>query len=1012
VRSLSGNDRYAPGWTIVSVTADGNTPSQFINFTTGNEWYYVRINGLVAPSIAGEYFFKMELFSSYGPSGEQPSSWVPVQNWPSMLVRGELDPASMGGTVLYGGYSSLSGAPVQEAGKVLAHMTVKTDPSTGVALYSCPQLNAPPRPGCIDAAGYFNATADGQFDIEGVAAGVYDVYAEAAGYPFQLASAGVQVSAGQSLHLGLSLNPGVVIQGNVYSKHQFGDQPWPENAYIKIELYDQPTNSVTPELGAGPVSWSPLPCIAGGQNQYVGGSHAGSCGDPRLGSEIAFPWHGYGTGEGFTSSGVSDSNFTDLTTDPQGVGPPQHWFVVGGSTDPFSFQFGSTGEYGAPSDLDGHVQQVYSTWISGLTPGRYYLRAWVFRYVQTGLDGSTFQQYPFDVGTNEWGGDISVPVDLLLSSSVDETVHFHNQQGTLATSTINTGAGYIYGALEDANNAIWSFNVTSLGFTNSTGTYRHNGYSTLLKKQPTSSDPNDPAGVNRNALQTGNAIIQFWGINDTWNGQNYGIPAGTYNARLWATGYLQSTPIQVSLALSGNPMETSDHLFRGAGFEISLASTDWETPAVSRNWAWNGQEIDVGFYQNVSLVSALGDEPAFMANVAPGGSHLIQDSSTSTASANGGGQNFASSDGASGAFFGEEGEYQNVGGFTNFVLAPFTTVFNPSFMYLPTAFNSGQYDLRAWTYGYFQAIPVSVFAQPGQVANARIPLVIGVSLSIDLTFAKEQLAVPLPDDTSARIRFFDERGRLVAEWMSSEGVYPTGGGNVMAADGTSGAPFGAGDGKSLAASTNYVPAGTTLLHITTAGLPLVPFAGSKITHVYFGDPVFMNPAEQYWKMWRSSFDVKEMKYPYFTDAGILGSPYYPGGWSVEVDMVNWHTNGVTYYPPPDGLLLGESYHVIPGTVARSGISYTEDAALNGIFIGHTMAANHLGPYAQTGAWPILGPPPGGSSSGEFQVYIGQSSNQIPEFPTVPIVTFIVLAASTALLRRKKKAADQERSEAI
>ncbi len=182
VRSLSGNDRYAPGWTIVSVTADGNTPSQFINFTTIttttlNETYYVRINGVVAPLIAGEYFFKMQLFSSYGPPGELPSSWVPVQNWPSMLVRGEIDTASMGGTVLYGGYSSFSGTPVQEAGKVLAHMTVKLDPSTGVALYSCPQINAPPRPGCIDAAGYFNATAHGQFDIEGVAAGVYDVYA-------------------------------------------------------------------------------------------------------------------------------------------------------------------------------------------------------------------------------------------------------------------------------------------------------------------------------------------------------------------------------------------------------------------------------------------------------------------------------------------------------------------------------------------------------------------------------------------------------------------------------------------------------------------------------------------------------------------------------------------------------------------------------------------------------------------------------------------------------------------
>src|SRR5208282_412464 len=48
-----------PGWTIVSVTADGNTRHQFINFTNGNEYYYIRINGVLAPLIAGTYFFKM-----------------------------------------------------------------------------------------------------------------------------------------------------------------------------------------------------------------------------------------------------------------------------------------------------------------------------------------------------------------------------------------------------------------------------------------------------------------------------------------------------------------------------------------------------------------------------------------------------------------------------------------------------------------------------------------------------------------------------------------------------------------------------------------------------------------------------------------------------------------------------------------------------------------------------------------------------------------------------------------
>ena len=45
------------------------------------------------------------------------------------------------------------------------------------------------------------------------------------------------------------------------------------------------------------------------------------------------------------------------------------------------------------AQLDGHVPQVYATWVNGLTPGRYYARAWVFRYVQTALDGSTFQEY-------------------------------------------------------------------------------------------------------------------------------------------------------------------------------------------------------------------------------------------------------------------------------------------------------------------------------------------------------------------------------------------------------------------------------------------------------------------------------------------------------------------------------------------------------------------------------------------------------------------------------------------
>jgi len=64
--------------------------------------------------------------------------------------------------------------------------------------------------------------------------------------------------------------------------------------------------------------------------------------------------------------------------------------------------------------------------------------------------------------------------------------------------------------------------------------------------------------------------------------------------------------------------------------------------------------------------------------------------------------------------------------------------------------------------------------------------------------------------------------------------------------------------------------------------------------------------------------------------------------------------------------MGESYHLIEGTPARSGISFTEDGALNPAYLGHSLAANHIGPYTQ-GLWLILGPSAGGSASANFEV---------------------------------------------
>jgi hypothetical protein len=1006
VYTASQFDRYVPGWTLIRNTAD---PQQSIEFTDGNtQWYYVRINGVTAPSVAGKYFFKMFLYGAT-------NYWVPTENWPVLLVKGELDPAIITGTIRYGGYdASLYGQPIQQAGMVTAVMTQKLDPYT----------NQPITGGTLtNAVGYFNGTdtdclndpstctgaqrtypegSGGHYEIEGVAPGVYDLYASAAGYPQALIASGVTVLKGQSLHFDGYLNPGPVIHGDVYSKHAFGSEPWPFNAYIKVELYNAPTVDHVPSSNSSMVAWSPMPCVAGGLSDYAPGDSAVSCGDPRIpgvtpdgttgstefstaytgNGKLAFPWQDYTGGVG----GVYDGQ--TLYTDPQGVGPGQSWFVKYGQ-DSFHYEFGAKGMYGAPTDLDGHVPQVYATWVNGLTAGRYYVRAWVFRYVQSALDGSTFQEYSFDVTPKEWAGDITVPLDLRISSWINKTVHFHNNAGTLMPSSINTGANYIVGSLVDAvTGTMYSYNVTTIG-------YSPNAY--------------DPAGLNQycntpGRAEFGSCNIQFWGFNDTWLGQNYGIPAGTYKPMVYALGYLQQTQDLVSVTLSGTPIQISNHLYRGVGFNFTVYSIDWERPRVNRNWVWPQQDVQVAIYDtNFSYVSEACDfcdghatppfgyttgwdtliagDPTYLMGTGGLATYAQQDSGTYYVEVEGKGWNVQPSDGAQGVFFGLEtsGDTRVGGAMPNSAIFSLDGVNNAWDLsrYYPSAFDSGQYYFQGWTYGYIQNKDFTVYANKGQVADIKINLLIGVNITVDILFKKEHLISGTPYDMSARVRVFDDFGNLVATWMSSEGVYvPKPGSAVAAYHITSNL-----DGYDFDGGYNFLPAGTTTLHVQMAGLPL----DYVNTGVGYGDPVFTPPhgdfEVDYWPA-----DYWSVPKAHFPNEGVLGQPDYTGtGWTVEVDFVNYYygnpavqagadgtstvsaTSWHTWYPVVPGLLMGESYHIIPGTQASSGISYTEDGALDPYFLGHSMAANHLGPYSQQGVWSLSPAHLSGEVSGVWEV---------------------------------------------
>ena len=555
VQQVSNWDAFGPGWWQVTVTGD-------IHFWPQHqyqEWYYLKINSVVAPKIAGKYFFKAFMIDQYfnnnwpgmartlatngfqcdplnvaaacwtGPLPNNPqyiptsgatNATVPVENYPVLLVKGEVDPGIITGTVRYGTFNqTLYQNPINFPGKVWAVGTAidpyKPDhPSTGRN---------------VTAMGYFNASAQGHFEVEGVAAGVYDIYAEAAGYPAQLVASQVTILPGQSFHLDIYLNPGPVVHGQIYSKHLFGEEPWPSNPRpVYVELYGandyadssvrafSPLNLTTPPFMA--YDWD-LNQGAPGGGQFTGtcSTTSGSahdtsgCPTPR---PVAYPWFAANAAWGgsyysqfFPSptyplanhhDAIQCGGTNDLCGKQNGVGPAQYWYVDGagaftngGGANSFIYRFGVKGVYGAPTDFDGHVPQALATWVNGLTAGRYWVRAWINGYTQTLQDGQTLDEYYFDVAPQEWAGDVFMPMDLRVSSLINKTVHFHDLPGTLQECAVdgcinsagqNTkhglalGLRFLIAEVRDSSGKLWGMNFTRVLGTDENRSIEINGF--------------------------------------------------------------------------------------------------------------------------------------------------------------------------------------------------------------------------------------------------------------------------------------------------------------------------------------------------------------------------------------------------------------------------------------------------------------------------------------------------------------------------------------------------------
>jgi hypothetical protein len=929
------NDPFEPGSWILYITAPNN-----VTFTAArhwDEWYYIRINQMRAPQVAGRYFFKMFLDDHYPvrSQGTPPnliSGTMPMENWPVLLVKGEVDPAIVWGTVRYGGIgnSALYGLPLDLPGRVRA-IGVATDPVTGLSTGRA-----------VEARGYFNATSQGHFEIEGVAPGIYDIYASAAGFPEQRIAENVKVLRGQSLELDGYLEVGPEIRGSIFSKEMYGLTPWPGQFPITVVIYDSNVYDAASIVTISPTNLTDAPysSYVYGNTVFTGNQLTAANGPKRL---VAFPWEGPIGYYGYTPG--PGPSFKDQFGLFNGVGPAQSWWAnpfdsldpitqLGSTGDEFRFQFGSEPFYGAPAKFSGMVPQVFATWTDSLSPGVYYVRAFVNGYVQTSIDGTRFVDYPFQIRPSTSSQDVFIPIDLQKSAAFDVIVHFHDVPGTLASGPIGgpDPERFLIAEAFASDGTLAAFNFTQVNEASNQASIMLNGFGMAGS---ITLPPFDPRASMKYSL------ARYRGIYD------YGLPTDTYTIRVFMRGYIQALPpattfdeldqpITGTISMGSSVATLSTHMYRGGGINATLSSTDWETPPVQRNWLWSGASasalvydiaskafIDVIYFWNESaeqwMIPRQNSDfsslpwPSWRSSFGAGASLLVTNGSTLVDRLGPDVPNFPtldpSQDKATAVFLQEN--------FHSGFLFSSSTYRTPTFR-SSIAIYPGAYAVNVWTYGYVQDSVAAVgdlgnvrFSIPmlGAIADSNIKLMIGVNLTISIIFKTEGILSGIPANSSVRIRVFDNGDDLVAATtvFSDAGVLVP----------SSQAGFFANGVKLL---SQPVPAGTQILeYVDLAGLFSYSEPSGGTARV--SSAVLFSP-----------------------DHGIWGLSTHPGSysgeWTVMVDVVNWYLPNA-FYPPAPALLQGESPFFYP--------------------------YNHLGPYEQAGYARIPNAPQGGGASVEFEL---------------------------------------------
>jgi len=941
VTRVGSLDPFGPNWWVIRIGAGGRG----MVFTAPNwtEWYYVRINQMRAPVIAGRYFFKIFLDDHYPTRAQNDESnlisrTMPAENWPVVLVKGELDPAIAYGKIRYGGSNqAFYGMPLQLPGRA-RFAGVAVDPASGRILNRT-----------VEARGYFNASSKGHYEVEGIAPGIYDVFVSAAGFPEQKLATKIVLRRGQSFSIDLYLKPGTEVRGEVFAKCFGSPIDWHGQFPISIVIYDSDDYKENSIASYSPVNLTHAPFTSYVNNDTVFdifGANPPSYfrwglrkwNVPR---RVAFPWEGPLSYYPYTEN----PDGKDVYAIFNGVGPAQTWWVSPNSTiEPvtrlgstgrsFLFQFGAQGFYGAPARLSGMIPQILATWFDGLQSRTYFLRAYVHGYVQTTSDGSAFKDYSFKITSIERDAGVYIQMDLHRGGTIQVTVHFHDSPGTRTDAEIGgpDPARYIIAESFDYLGQSSALNFTLVPKSASSTTILLTGLGMAGLIYP----PDPRSGIKY-------SLLRYRGIRD------YGLTPGTHTIRVYVRGYIQASAHAETLQNLDiaplcfvpicSPSHISLHMYRGGGINVTIRSVDWQIPRNPRNWAWNDTEISTLVYDMAS--KSFIDIIYFWNASAMTWSLPRANSLYSTIPWSGWIQKFGS--GSSYILTNGPVILERLGpALPNPIsLAPsqdmatslfLENFFRVAFLYSPSSYRAtdfrsnvaiypGKYSLTAWTYGYVQEgvysltdlgkVSLSIGSVAAQ-ADFNIELIKGTSFNITIIFRKEGIFEGIPHNSSARIRIYDNSDRLVAAASTSI--------DFGAANTKSESTGFFADGRKivLAAGKVSVPKGTMVLQYRNlAGL-------YRYTELLTG-------IEKLQAIRRAQL--------FSPDYGVWGSMHrgeYRGNWNLKIDIVNWYLGGDKFHPAPAALLHGESAFLFP--------------------------YNHLGPYESRTNTIIPNVPHGGEAS--------------------------------------------------